>query len=105
MRKRRGGSRSATLGNDMTFEEVWGSVVALREAVAAGYVKPGKEEKATLALAAEIDRLRVDAVAALSAGDVLVRLHRAGCTAGYEQGVQAAIRWMQGDSRDSPMAD
>lgn len=43
------------------FSEIWGSVEALRSAVAAGYVKPGREEKATLALAAEIDRLRKDA--------------------------------------------
>ena len=40
------------------FLEIWGSVLALRTAVAAGYVKPGRDEQATLALAAEIDRLQ-----------------------------------------------
>lgn len=40
------------------FSEVWGSVAALRSAIAAGYVKPGRDERTTLVLAAEIDRLR-----------------------------------------------
>ena len=40
------------------FAEVCGSVAALRSAIAAGYVKPGRDERTVLALAAEIDRLR-----------------------------------------------
>ena len=39
------------------FEEIWVSVEALRTTVAAGCVKPNREEQATLTLGAEIDRL------------------------------------------------
>ena len=42
------------------FEEVWRSVEALRQAVLAGYIKPSRDEQATLALAIEIDWLRGD---------------------------------------------
>ena len=37
--------------------EVWESVEALRQSVKAGYIKPGRDETATLLLADEIDRL------------------------------------------------
>lgn len=48
----------AKQGNTMEdFEEIWVSVEALRTTVAAGYVKPNREEQATLTLGAEIDRL------------------------------------------------
>jgi len=40
------------------FAEMWVSVTALRSAIAGGYVKPGGDERTTLVLAAEIDRLR-----------------------------------------------
>jgi hypothetical protein len=46
----------------MTFDDAWGSVVAMREAIAGGYVKPGRDEEQALALADEIDRLRIDAL-------------------------------------------
>lgn len=46
-----------------TFSEACGSVEALRQAIAAGYVKPGRDELATLALAGEIDRLRAELAA------------------------------------------
>lgn len=48
----------AKQGNTMEdFEGIWVSVEALRTTVAAGYVKPNREEQATLTLGAEIDRL------------------------------------------------
>ncbi len=53
------------------FAEVWGSVAALRSAIAAGYVKPGRDERTTLLLAAEIDRLRARAERAEAERDAL----------------------------------
>jgi hypothetical protein len=40
------------------FTEAWGSVQALRVAAAMSYVKPDREDRDRLALAAEIDRLK-----------------------------------------------
>lgn len=40
-----------------TFQDAWRSVIALRQAVRAGHIKPGRDEQMTLILATEIDRL------------------------------------------------
>jgi hypothetical protein len=54
------------------FTEAWGSVQALRVAAAMSYVKPSREERHRLALAAEIDRLRAALEVSQAATDAAV---------------------------------